>query len=422
MCLTGCLQADKLYEDSSEKLSETDNTSKSNTFYRISPSMGYFSYTIASAQDGAYSLRFNTDGSANILYYDYSSTQLIYLSNQTTPTKDETNPGWLENTLGGAYILCDDEHLYILKVEMLPKLSIDYQGDPAYIMRTGLTGQDKVKVVLPNYYALVPGSAVISDGSSLYIIVYRFDLEDMGKSWPVLCRVDFSKKSVEELYTFPAEAEYNLRGGFADNLLIESAAFSENANRVAHELLTYSVSKDDISKAVVAWTNDEKSRVYDNKGMYYIDTGSFELHYVDAITGQNSVICENISTPLGESTSGYSAYIADEIYDNHLILRFNGNGQIRYFSYDLITGEMLPIDLYYEEDNGQTKRLAAILGENDKYFLVIYGSKAVKSQTVIEGKSVQFDEYVVLYKLIEKQAYWQSKPDFLEFEDYVYNR
>ena len=50
-----------------------------------------------------------------MLYYDYATLQLIYLSDQVVVTNNDENPGWIEDIFGGAVPLAVNEKLYIYR-------------------------------------------------------------------------------------------------------------------------------------------------------------------------------------------------------------------------------------------------------------------------------------------------------------------
>ena len=100
------------------------------------PSTGIFSTEISGNQDGAYYILPNTnDYSAQLLYYDYATLQVIYLSDQVVVTNNDENPGWIEDIFGGAVPLAVNEKLYIIKYGKSPIPNINYDGSPTFVLQ-----------------------------------------------------------------------------------------------------------------------------------------------------------------------------------------------------------------------------------------------------------------------------------------------
>ena len=111
------------------------------------PSTGIFSTEISGNQDGAYYILPNTnDYSAQLLYYDYATLQVIYLSDQVVVTNNDENPGWIEDIFGGAVPLAVNEKLYIIKYGKSPIPNINYDGSPTFLLQMEPNAANRIKL------------------------------------------------------------------------------------------------------------------------------------------------------------------------------------------------------------------------------------------------------------------------------------
>lgn len=164
------------------------------------PSMGAFSGEIASNENGAYAILSGTeDWSGRLIYYDYATRQLIWLSDQMVVTNDEENPGWLEDTFGGAAPMAANGQLYEVKYGKAPVPGIGYEGSPSYLLRMEPNAANRQKLTVPQGKLLYTGSGIAADGEELYLILADYDAQKMEQTGFSLCQTDFANGRYETL-------------------------------------------------------------------------------------------------------------------------------------------------------------------------------------------------------------------------------
>ena len=110
--LSGCLSGRTSLEVPDANETQVEET---NVQLRMLTTMdGSFASSGIGNEDGYYSLQFNDDGSANILYTDRSSRQTVYLSNQISSSHDNaTDTSGIED--GATYLMADENSLYFVQ-------------------------------------------------------------------------------------------------------------------------------------------------------------------------------------------------------------------------------------------------------------------------------------------------------------------
>ena len=104
--------------------------------------------------------------------------------------------------------------------------------------------------------------------------------------------------------------------------------------------------------------------------------------------------------------------LVGEIHDNNIVF---SNLNEQYFCYNLSTKKTMPLLLSYEYDGGTIP--VSIMAENEQYFLVNTGIVTLpRSATGTDGSIYNIDYPITDYKLIKKEDYWNSVPNYLSFD------
>ena len=108
-----------------------------------------------------------------------------------------------------------------------------------------------------------------------------------------------------------------------------------------------------------------------------------------------------------------------EIRDNHIMFSNSTGEHTRYYSYNLTTQETLPLSLSFTHEGGEIP--VFIQDETDQYFLVNGGMMNItRSATGLDGSLYTVDSSMTEYMLIKKEDYWNSVPNYIPFDDTLF--
>ncbi len=386
---------------------------------------GLFSSEVSGDQNGAYYILSNSeDYSARLIYYDYATRQLIYLSDQMVVTNDEENPGWLEDTFGGAVPLAANGKLYVVKYGKSPIPNIGYEGSPSYVLQMEPNAANRKKLAVPQGSLLPYNTGIAADGKNLYLLLMDYDADAMQMTDVTLCRADFDEGKFEHLFSLGQEKDANLVGVYPEGVVLQRSwlpAAYANADRKAqlshlhYELCLYSLYENKIIDTGFAWTQGDLSLVNGAGEIYFVKNGAPCLYARNLQTGEERILEEDLAGRLS-LPEGTSVLLTDEVHDEHLTFLAQGEDSTRYYSYSLATGEVLPLSLFYEYEGAQMP--VSIAAESDLYFLVNNGFIFLqRSATGTDGAFYTYDSMMTKYALMEKADYWNSVPNYIPFDD-----
>ncbi len=386
---------------------------------------GLFGSEISGDQNGAYYILSNTeDYSARLLYYDYATRQVIFLSDQMVVTNDEENPGWLEDTFGGAVPLAANGKLYVVKYGKSPIPNIGYEGSPSYVLQMEPNAANRKKLAVPQGCLLSYNTGIAADGENLYLLLMDYDANAMQMTDVALCRADFETGKFERLFSFGLEKDANLVGVYSEGMVIQRswlpAAYANAARReqlphLHYEICLYSLSENKLIDTGFAWLQGELSLVYGTSEIYFVKSGDPHLYARSLQTGEERILEEDLAGRLS-LPEGTSILLTGEVHDGRLVFLVQGEDSARYYSYSLAAGEILPLSLSYEYEGAQIP--VSIAAESDRWFLVNSGFTSLRrSATGTDGAFYTFDSMLTKYALMEKADYWNNVPNYIPFDD-----
>lgn len=385
---------------------------------------GIFGAEISGDQNGAYYILSTADDySACLIYYDYATHQLIYLSDQMVVTNDEENPGWLEDTFGGAIPLAVNGKLYVVKYGKSPIPNIDYEGSPTFLLQMEPNAANRVKLTVPQGSLLSYNTGIAADGENLYLLVLGYDADAMQITNTTLCRTNFSKNKLEYLYELEKGNEWNIIGVYPDGIILQRSWLpAEHAKKnmqeqlpyLQYELQLYSLKENRLIDTDFAWNQGELSFVLDQGIVYFVKNGDICLYAHDLQTGDERIVTNNIFGEI-QTEPETSVLINSEIHDNHIIFSGLNSEHTRHYSYNLTSQKTMPLTLSFEHEGAEIS--VSISAETDKYFLVSGGIITIPiSCTGTDGSLYTIDSPMIEYMLIEKDDYWNCVPNYIPFD------
>jgi len=388
-------------------------------------SMGVFSGEITGNEDGAYAILPNTDDySARLIYYDYATRQLIWLSNQMIVTNDEENPGWIEDTFGGAVPMAANDCLYVVKYGKSPIPSIQYEGSPSYLLRMETNAANRQKLVVPQGKLLKSSTGIAADGEELYLILTDYDAEAMQMTGMTLCKTDFEGNQWESMLSLGADKDAAIVGVYSDGLVLqrawmpieyEDARIEDQLPHLSYALQLYSITEGKLIDTNFTWAQGDLTFAMGDGVLYYVRSGETRLYVHDLLTGEEEVLTDDL-TP---ASADASVYLIGEPRDNHLLFNVSTKDFSSNYSVSLSTYEVQPCALSFEHEDGQLP--VQIIAECEQYFLVNNGFITLHlSATGTDGSFYTYDSPITRYALMKKDDYWNSVPNYIPFDDSLF--
>lgn len=391
-------------------------------------SMGIFSGEIAGNQDGAYCISSDSnsgDYSGVLLYYDYATRQLIYLSDQLIVTYDEENPGWLEDTFGGAHPLAVNGKLYVVKYGTSPIPRIQYEGSPSFLLEMEPNAANRKKLTVPRGSLLQYNTGIAADGKYLYLLLTDYDANAMQLCDVSLCRADFSRGTYERLYSFGVEKNTSIIGVYPEGIVLQRSwmpaeyADADRQDQISHTkaaIQLYSLVDNTLTDTDFTWDLGDLSFVLGQNVIYCVKSDNARLIAHDLHTGAEQILEEDLLKGIRAENEAHRVFLTGSVYDGHILFTASTDDDTAYYSYSLATQEILPLSLSFEHEGGMIPVLIA--AENKDFFMVNYGFDTVpRTATGTDGSYYTFETQIMRYALITKENYWHSLPEFLPFDD-----
>lgn len=389
------------------------------------PSTGIFGGELSGNDDGAYCLLPNTqDYSARLLYYDYATQQLIFLSNQMVVTNDEENPGWIEDTFGGACPIAANGKLYVVKYGKSPIPSINYEGSPSFLLQMEPNAANRKMLTVPQGCLFQYNTGIAADGNDLYLLMTDYDAAAMQITDVSLCRAEFDANRFNRLCSFGVDKNTAIIGVCPDGIIIQRSWLSaeyansdrqEQLSHLQYTLECYSLSQNKLFDTHFSWSQGELSFVLGRGIVYYTKMGDVRLYSHDLQTGEEKILKNNLLDGI-PSHNDTKVFLTGEIFDDHITFLVSDGELSNYYSYSLLTQEILPLSLTFEYEGGNLP--VWISAENTEYFMVNNGFTNLHcSATGTDGTYYTFDSVMTRYALIKKKDYWNSIPNYIFFDD-----
>lgn len=397
----------------------------------ITSTHGLFLSAGADTDEGFYEIvGLASDGISRLTYYDYATRQRVCLSSDASAPMDETNTAYLGNDFGGMSCFADERYLYVYKRGNQLLASEDFDKGRPYFLRMDLNGANRTRLNLPVTQEPGLSSGIVRDkNGALYLTTYYIDntqpIDEMEKC--IIVKLDFDKQTVTPLATIPgSKTEMRIREAYGDALLIERIDSNLDAHdqvvkrdqlRTERTLLLYDVPTGE-EELLFSFDNTkiQKSSVMPYQGrLYYMKPNDKALYAYSLDTRRE----ETVFPYIGPRDEDCTLRIYDEIRDGKMqFLAEYPDGVSRVLAVDLATGETFEPSLTAQLDDGPM--FVGIFAESPAYFFV-YCDKSSFSVTAYgnDGRPFTTQQGYMVFKLIKKDDYWHSRPNYIDFEDHV---
>lgn len=415
LLLTSCSQNAAEARPSAGLDEPAEGVSQALTPYLVTSRYGINNSYYAVSEEGAYFLVDNSDRSANIAYIDFSTRQQIFLSSQPDSLhNDETDTSWVEDVPGSSTLFVAGDSLYLL-ASGLPSQPPN-EGDFGYILQMDMNGGNRQKIFEISGDMWI-SSSIAFDGVSLYFLATVYS--ESGSEIQLIA-LDTQSKRSSVMASFAPDAQYFLVGTYHDGLILKTisltradAELSPNEwySHQIHTLYSYSFSSREL-KEEMSWAQDERSEIiYENK-IYYVDSHSGQLFCQEI--GQTTPSDVLVTLPSHDDTVMFK--IISEVYDNHIFVQASAsNGIYQTYHINLDTYHYSPVGLHAED------RTVGVVAETDGLFLVTLNMQTVmRDGTDPDGRPMQQPYTTLAVCLMPKEAYWNSRPEYIEIEDHVF--
>ena len=403
----------------------SSNTDTKETSLSIIKTAGTLFDNSISSSEGLYKIRSDYGGSS-ILYYDYETMALNYLSNQLIATSSDENPGWIPSNEGGTVPVINNDYLYVVTVGLRPLGEME--GTPPKVFRMAMDGSDRKELILSENMLLDQNSGIAGDDNGIYLLMDTYDAQAKAFGDYILLYIDGKMEKTEEIAKFSNNVySINLYGAFGNELVFriaepqegyEDASRSEQFKHLKYKFICYDIVTHE-ETLLLQYNKGELSISYDfGNIMYYCYVGENEIHCID-ITSREDVIAlhaEDIIDLSGNET----VRVYDPILDGKIGVNTSVEEpyESHKYYYDLSTGDLYePKMVFYEDD---VEHPVMIVAETEDSFVVLNGYIYYTEIDTIDGMPAETTRIEKYFSLITKEDYWNNNPNYESFTDYVY--
>lgn len=342
---------------------------------------------IASSEKGSYSVFTNpSSGKGHILFYDYSTMTLDYLC-------DDRDKGIIDSVVGGAFPIYYNDEIYIIKYGFA-----NYDAIPTVIYKYSLDGVLKSTFVLPNDKMISSSSRIGAVGKELLLLTESYDKNTNERKTVQIESLDIDNQSMKTITSLSNDGNYQIVGSY-ENILVLDHYRSIDSEKV-HDLLTFSLDEKSMSAPFLSWASGNISYCIVQDKVYFVAEESL-LRSVDIISEDQEDVYDFSSISTGLRIVGN--------IDNRILFQQYKSGEFGLW-FNSISKEM-----------GHLQLSVGILGQTENCYFVSLGEKIIPYEQEIQGKLVQGNLGVVNYALISKDDFWNNTPNFIVFDDHIYN-
>lgn len=364
---------------------------------------------------GNYQLDPYPDGSADIIYFDYSTAQCVRLSSDPNVGHDENSTAYIPSYIGGARCLVAGETLYVIKSGQPYSADIPGNDVAARLYCMNLDGSERRVREYGSGISFSWKSCVAADNeSNLYMMLNVIDRDNIENSKTALCVMGAEVEGYKIIRSWPATQPVDLAGVYPSGFVVCVKEVQDQ--QVFYRLEKIAV-KGDLKGTLLAWKDNEITSytIYDNV-LYYTKPGDPNIFTIDVFTG---VPMEPVLTSNYTAFGADSAYILCEVRDGRLMLQLGDREQkasVR-VAYDFDKDAFSPMNLYAGE--GEDRLFVGIFAEGANDFLVNVGKfTRTRSAAGTDGTPYTFEQGFQNYVLISKEDYWENRPNYRTFEYY----
>lgn len=371
----------------------------------------------AGGENGCYTLVTYSDGSADILYFDYAAQTMTLLENPQNP--EQGYKGRVQNCWGGVSPMLYGENLYLFQLGGTAAL-VAANGDAglAAIIKLDVDGANPQSLSFPAGWRFCLSSAVLCDSTFFYFL-----MADEADGATLLIKMDTAATAYEAIYRYEPGYEYNIEGFWEMGPLVVAASplpplsdpeFNTYWENREFRLLAQGMNTG-LQKELLVWNQGQPGNAQGHI-FYYWKGDDDALYALNADTGEETAVAS------GFAPSDYvQAQLMRTTLDGKLRIQFSTNRTTRDFSVDPATGEVRETPIGNLGDN------VTVCAQGNAGFLVRNGEHWVASDKVpdfVTGAAVSptNPNWVSMpqYALISPENYWAGTKKFTEIADMVY--
>ncbi|MDO5601735.1 MAG: hypothetical protein Q4G07_03105 [Oscillospiraceae bacterium] len=395
----------------------------------------------AATPQGYYELIEGSGSSRLIVYYDYATRQRVYLSSDASAALDETSTAYIPSKNGAVSCYTDGEYLYAVGGGGVAALPEPLRGDaePPYLLRMGLNGANRQRLTFPLNQNIqwAYGAARDAEGC-LYFTVFSLDaakpVEEMSQT--TLVRANFDTQKTEPLFTVNSQTQLRITGVYDGKLLLQKTVYDEDPSAVMaqseglrprHELTLFDIDAGEETPVLSFEKEDYKNQkiIYHDEKLYYMRPQSNAVYAYGLASETETVLCPDL--PGDFFGPGADASLEGRIMDGKLFFTISlpqaeggSSDEPRAAALDLATGERFFPNLTLTADAAKGPFIILPAAESSDYFFVHADSHEYTSlQSAPNGETYSVKLYAPVYKLILKDDYWHSRPNYIDFEDHA---
>lgn len=403
VALSGCGQsgaqmaASQAVSEKESALETPGEDSDTVSLRMLTPPDGVYVTTGMGTQEGYYLLEAQASGGQNMKYIDFATAKLIYLSNDPSALHTtEADTSWMEQSASFLFVL--NEKLYCT--------ATDFSG-ATVVFEMSPTGSDRRQVLkLPGNLSMKRGLA--TDGVNLYTTLDAVN-EQMQLTSALYC---LSPQTGEvTLLQDLGEADL-LYGADGDCLYFKCTDVLDGQDglRAESTLKAYSLQKKSL-ETIFSWPEGSNCGAIRNGCFYYFTYEDGTLYALDLTTKETVTLAQNLP-----NTGSMDGIYFDDIRDNrfvYLLVQPSDKPDKRVYEIygvDLASGSCSEVTLHGGFETGE---YLPIVWETENEFLVQYGIEPQKVMlTAPDGSQYESETSTIQYALIQKDDFWQNKPNY----------
>lgn len=403
LLLSGCGQsgaqmaASQAVSEKESALETPGEDSDTVSLRMLTPPDGVYVTTGMGTQEGYYLLEAQASGGQNMKYIDFATAKLIYLSNDPSALHTtEADTSWMEQSASFLFVL--NEKLYCT--------ATDFSG-ATVVFEMSPTGSDRRQVLkLPGNLSMKRGLA--TDGVNLYTTLDAVN-EQMQLTSALYC---LSPQTGEvTLLQDLGEADL-LYGADGDCLYFKCTDVLDGQDGLKAEstLKAYSLQKKSL-ETIFSWPEGRNCGAIRNGCFYYFTYEDGTLYALDLTTKETVTLAQNLP-----NTGSMDGIYFDDIRDNrfvYLLVQPSDEPDKRVYEIygvDLASGSCSEVTLHGGFETGE---YLPIVWETENEFLVQYGREPQKVMlTAPDGSQYESETSTIQYALIQKDDFWQNKPNY----------
>lgn len=382
---------------------EKHNETYTNTLSLITSRSGLYNHAYAGNENGCYFTVMNEDGSANIMYIDYKSLNVVYLSSdiQSAHNTDGDN-SWIENAIGGCTVVLLNNKLGVITFGM-PSKNTTSNENAARIIIADLDGANRELL-----YEFLPNeeikSAMVFDGEHIYFLTRKYDSTVTNE----LVSLNTKSKELKTILSYPDDADYSIVGVDKRKIICKSVGIpAKYSNLPINELSNYIYTK----LFSIDIDNGSEEKLFEWNGNLFSEIVSKKIYLYNYL--DNTISCKNF-----DQSKDFNAQFS--VSNLNKELDFALVGEIideRFFLLDKNDNSLMVINPTAKQSNSFDFKngdynISVIARTATDYLVITGNTKVAIERFAPDGTPYQSNAIYPVYALIVKDDFWNARSNF----------